>query len=186
MATKKRNRRYTEKNKKIPITAILVSFSGGALIMFLYFLSQSIDNKKVTQPTQQVKEKTIEPTFDFYDILPEMEVKVTPPPQVSAKKENEKRPVEKKEQTKKTDKSVRYLIQVGSFRVKTDAERYKAEIALLGIASTIQAVTIDNQATWHRVLIGPIDGLQQAKAMQKTLASRNIKGFLLRTRRNIP
>jgi cell division protein FtsN len=80
--------------------------------------------------------------------------------------------------------SVSYLIQVGSFKNASDADGFKARVALLGIESKVQTVTIDNSETWHRVLIGPIVGRDKADSIQKQLKKNKIDSFLLRTRRS--
>ncbi|MEW6167397.1 MAG: SPOR domain-containing protein [Pseudomonadota bacterium] len=49
----------------------------------------------------------------------------------------------------------RYVVQVASFRSEVEAERQKANLALLGIESRIESVTIDNKDTYYRVRVGP-------------------------------
>ena len=73
-----------------------------------------------------------------------------------------------------------YVLQAGSFNNKTDAEKLKASLALLGFEAHIQSVTVNGTA-WHRVRTGPythsndlydkIDQLQQngIKAMPMEL-----------------
>lgn len=48
-----------------------------------------------------------------------------------------------------------FLVQVGSFKRGADAERLKAELALLGIPSRVQVATIPSGETYHRVRAGP-------------------------------
>mgnify|MGYP003966269035 CR=1 FL=1 len=185
MATKRRNSRKKPEKKGLPIAAMLISFSVGAFVMFLLHIKDTVPADTVVEPkakiSQSVESNTIEPTFDFYDILPEMEVKVDRP-KVAKKQQT----VQKSKQTaavKKTE-SVSYLIQVGSFRNAVDADGFKARVALLGIESKVQTVTIDNSETWHRVLIGPIVGRDKADSIQKQLNKNKIDSFLLRTRRS--
>ena len=47
-----------------------------------------------------------------------------------------------------------YLIQVGSFADVKEADAQKAKLALLGVESRVEKVTIDNSKTWYRVRIG--------------------------------
>lgn len=46
------------------------------------------------------------------------------------------------------------LLQAGSFRSKQDADRLKAQIALLGMQANIESVTI-RKDRWYRVRLGP-------------------------------
>jgi len=75
--------------------------------------------------------------------------------------------------------SASYLLQVGSFRSKSDAEQMKARLALLGITTRIQTVTV-NDATWHRVRVGPINGARQAEAMRSQLADNDIDSLVMK------
>lgn len=186
MATKRRNRRKQPEKRGLPIAAMLISFAVGAFVMFLLHLKDSVPVDNTAEPPEKVAEKsvpeTIEPTFDFYDILPEMEVKVDKPKVPVKKSAASKEP--KKTAAVKKPESVSYLIQVGSFKNAADADGFKARVALLGIESKVQTVTIDNSETWHRVLIGPIAGRDKADGIQKQLKKNKIDSFLLRTRRS--
>lgn len=62
-----------------------------------------------------------------------------------------------------------YLLQVGSFKRAADAERMKAELALLGISTRVEAVTINNGDVYHRVRTGPYQGKQALEEARKTL-----------------
>jgi cell division protein FtsN len=61
-----------------------------------------------------------------------------------------------------------YVLQVGSFKTAKDADRMKAQLALLGVSTRVQPVTMKNGDIWHRVLTGPLDG---KKAMEQTRAA---------------
>lgn len=186
MATKRRNRRKQPEKKGLPIAAMLISFAVGAFVMFLFHLKDNVPVENTAGKPEKIVEKTvpdtIEPTFDFYDILPEMEVKVDKP-KVAVKKPAASKKAEKTAAIEKAD-SVSYLIQVGSFKNAADADGFKARVALLGIESKVQTVTIDNSETWHRVLIGPIVGRDKADSIQQRLKKNKIDSFLLRTRRS--
>ncbi len=106
------------------------------------------------------------PQYDFYTVLPEMEV-VVPESQIA-----EPGP------TRADQPAERYLIQVGSFRESADAERTKAQLALLGVEASIVAVTI-NDATWHRVRIGPFDDLRQLDQVRQQLRQNDFDALVL-------
>ncbi len=180
MAARK-NSRNNAKEKSLPWGPMLLSFAVGAFVMFLFHLKENVPaeqpREEVVVTEQKIKQQ-VEPTFDFYTVLPEMEVVVNTPKQPMTtssppKKASESLPEEK----------VSYLIQVGSFRNASDADGFKAKLALLGIESKIYKVTIDNKDTWHRVQIGPINGRKKADALQVQLKQNEIKSLLMRAKR---
>jgi cell division protein FtsN len=63
--------------------------------------------------------------------------------------------------------------QVASFRTASDADALKARLALLGMVAKIQEVTV-NDATWHRVRLGPYDSAREVNRLQITLRDNNI------------
>lgn len=119
-----------------------------------------------SQPASVKKESPAkEPRFDFYTILPELEVFI--PESEIDKTGRTPRPPAGTIPSESKDKQ--YLLQAGSFRSSEDADRLKATLALLGVQSSIQSVSIKND-TWHRVRIGPFsdtDRLQETLAVLK-------------------
>jgi cell division protein FtsN len=111
--------------------------------------------------------------YDFFTVLPEMEV-VVPEQELSQKN----RPAETPAAQAQAD-SGSYLLQVGSFREKSDAEQLKARLALLGITARIQSVTV-NDVTWHRVRIGPVSGVRQADEMRTRLSANGIESLVMK------
>ncbi len=109
------------------------------------------------------------PRFDFYTLLPKMEVEI---------------PREKLEealrQLPKVDRGGTYILQAGSFRDYEDADELKARLALLGIESDIQTVVIKNGSAWHRVRIGPFKGLEAVKPVRRKLKHNHIDFVVIR------
>ena len=107
--------------------------------------------------------------FDFYTLLPQIEMEI---------------PKEKLEEAlrllPKTDKSGTYILQVGSFRDYDDADELKARLALLGIESDIQTVVIKNGESWHRVRIGPFQGLDTLKPIRRKLRRNDIDFLVIK------
>lgn len=123
---------------------------------------------------EEVAPATEEPKksrYDFFTVLPEMEV-VVPEQELSEKSQPREAP------SVPTD-SGSYLLQVGSFRENSDAEEMKARMALLGITARIQTVTV-NGATWHRVRVGPVSGARQADEMRIRLADNGIESLVMK------
>lgn len=81
--------------------------------------------------------------------------------------------------SKPSDTAAGYMLQMGSFRKYSDADRLKASLALVGIQAEIQRVNIKGGDVYHRVRSGPYDRAQlnslRAKLKQKKISSLVIK-----------
>lgn len=122
---------------------------------------------------EEVAPAAVEPKkspYDFFTVLPEMEV-VVPEQELSKKS---------LPQAAQPADGGSYLLQVGSFRQNSDAEQMKARLALLGITARIQTVTI-NDATWHRVRVGPVSGIGQADEMRSQLSDNGIDSLVMKS-----
>ena len=106
--------------------------------------------------------------FEFYEILPQYEVVVgDDAPGTTANPRP--RPAE-------TPGS--YLLQVGSYSAAADADRTQASLALLGLESHVQRVTLDENV-FNRVRIGPISDLDAAKRTQRQLRAAGYDPLLM-------
>lgn len=114
--------------------------------------------------------KQDKPHYDFFTVLPEMKVVV--PQQNLGQNSGQDISLE-------TDTGT-YLLQAGSFRQAGDAEQLKARLALMGIVAQIQTVSV-NQATWHRVRIGPVTGARKADEIRNQLADNGIDSLVMKT-----
>lgn len=121
------------------------------------------------------------PRFEFYKILPEMEVVVPeeeeraltakPKPPTSAAPPASSKPAPSKE---------RYLLQVASFQQHGEADRLKAQLALIGLQATIQTVEIHGGQTWHRVRVGPFSDRDEIASVRQRLQANGIEAVLLK------
>lgn len=112
------------------------------------------------------------PRFDFYTILPEMEVAI--PDSENVDEPTKSIPVVEQEGT--------YILQAGSFKTAAEADRLRANLILEGIEATIQTVTIDNKDTWHRVHIGPYQELKDVNDVRARLKESKIEAILLKVK----
>jgi cell division protein FtsN len=119
-------------------------------------------------------EKPKKPRYDFFTVLPEMEV-VVPDQELSRKADKPETPLD----TVSGDTLDSYILQVGSFRNQADAEQMKARLALLGSVATVQTVTVNGQ-TWHRVRIGPFEGARKADEIRRMLADNQIETLVMK------
>lgn len=116
-----------------------------------------------------------EPDFDFYKILPEIEVKV-PEAEIAAPA-----PVtEAAPPPVKAGLPAAYVLQVGSFQRFEEADQAKAQLALQGITSTIQRVVIGGQDVWFRVHVGPYTDLKAVQEMRTRLAQAGANVVVLK------
>jgi cell division protein FtsN len=126
-----------------------------------------------------------QPTFNFPNILKDTEVdirddgKPLPPP---APRPEPPKPVvepmepappaadKPKASTAAAAPVGTYILQVGSFKTAKDAEHLKAQLAMLGVSTRVQSVTLKDGAVWHRVVTGPLktkDALEETRSALK-------------------
>lgn len=116
-------------------------------------------------------EPTEKPRYDFFTVLPEMEV-IVPEEELNVRS----RPDNAADTS--GDGGNQYLLQVGSFQNGSDADQMKARLALLGIVAQVQSVTV-NDATWHRVRIGPVSGARAAEDLRRQLSDNGIDSLVM-------
>jgi cell division protein FtsN len=107
--------------------------------------------------------------FDFYEILPQVEVAVP----------DDGPAVRAGARTRAAETPGSFLLQAGSFSAAADADRMKANLALLGFESHVQRVTLDGDDVFNRVRIGPIADLDTAKRTQRQLRDAGIDTLLM-------
>jgi cell division protein FtsN len=108
-------------------------------------------------------------SYDFYDMLPKFEV-------VVPEKEKDVRP-----DTKSVPETRRgtYVLQAGSYKNFADADRVRAQLALQGVESKVQKVSVDND-TWHRIRIGPISKLDELNRLRQILRKADVDVLVIR------
>lgn len=131
------------------------------------------------------------PKFDFYKILPEMEV----PVQDWEKEEKEQKPEKPAEALDKDGKSEAtaakekpagaaetsaYVLQIGSYKGYEEADQAKARLAMQGIAANIQRVVINGQDVWFRVHVGPLRDANELRAMRLKLQEHKTDFIVLK------
>jgi cell division protein FtsN len=127
------------------------------------------ERQRAATPSPPSAAAPAENRFDFYEILPQFEVEV-PAPDSRATPSVRTRPV---------DQPGRYLLQAGSFGAAVDADRLQASLALRGIESHVQRVTIDG-TVFHRVRIGPISDLDALNRTRQQLRDAGIDPLLMK------
>jgi cell division protein FtsN len=188
MATKTMAKKKKKSNQSAPLPGWVWLTTGLMIGLFVAFLVHLKDNypglsltkdkqpavdtdaravRKQAQVSPPAKEKT---RFDFYTILPEMEIAI-PEDDLTASPSKPAKPL---------IKPGTYILQAGSFKTLEQADRMKASLALLGIEANIESVTINNKESWHRVRIGPYRNLDDLNRVRRRLKQNNIEVLLLK------
>jgi len=107
--------------------------------------------------------------FDFYSMLPNFEV-VVPEQEPNVSRDTKAEAIVQ---------PGNYVLQAGSFSRFEDADRRRAELALQGIESRVQRVSIDEK-TYHRVRIGPLQDLDKLNMIRSRLRKANIDVLRIR------
>jgi cell division protein FtsN len=187
--------RRKKRNPVAPWIGLLAGLLIGLFIAFLIYIKMlapktpvvagstlvtaETDSDAATQPAEPDagnRAAPPKPRFEFYAILPEMEVVVpeeeiqasTAKPAPVAEKSVHKQPAAEKSIRKQPAalKQIYYL-QAGSFSGAVQAESFKAKLAMMGFETDIQTITINGKDTRHRVRVGPfynLTTLQQARS----------------------
>jgi len=123
------------------------------------------------RPAPKPKAGTAPPEkrFEFYEMLPNFEV-VVPEQERDVRRDTTPAPV---------DVPGAYVLQAGSYGSFAEADKVKARLALLGIRSQIQKITVDERP-YHRVRIGPIDDLGELNRTRRQLREAKIDVLVIR------
>jgi cell division protein FtsN len=134
------------------------------------------------------------PRFDFFTVLPEMEV-VVPEQELQRQAKSKPEPVASTNTSPNentggspntsspatTTQADRYILQVGSFQSSAEAEQMKAQLAMIGFSANIQTVTVNGQS-WHRVRVGPFEGAREAEEMRRMLTDNQFQPLVMKAK----
>ena len=108
--------------------------------------------------------------YDFYQMLPNFEV-VVPEKDKDVKRDQPAgAPIERPGV---------YVLQAGSYRSESDAERVRKQLALQGVDAKVQRVAVDADV-WHRIRIGPITDLAELNKVRKQLQAADVDALVIR------
>ena len=191
------------KPKRKPVSAWVGFFSGllvGLFVALLVWLTQTSEAPRKPRPASTLRQPetpqdeirtatakpeqpaTAKPRFDFYTILPEMEVVVPDPePSVTESPAEGAAPVVNATAGQPEARAL-YMLQMGSFRKYGDADKLKASLALVGIEAEIQKFTLDGGEVFHRVRSGPYSR-NQVNALRSRLSQNSINSLVIKLKR---
>ncbi len=134
-----------------------------------------------------IEDPVTPPRFDFYTLLPEMEIVVPddeleakpkpPPVPVSASK-----PVVTEARVAVAPKSG-YLLQVGAFKNAVDADKLKARLILQGYPATVSRVKTADGNMWSRVRVGPIHSADVLKSKRRQLQAQGYTSLVIKLKK---
>ena len=107
--------------------------------------------------------------YDFYKMLPHFEVVVP----------EKERDVKGDVPTANIQRPGVYVLQAGSYRSETEADRVAKQLSLEGIEAKVQRVAVDADV-WYRVRIGPISKLEELNRMRHRLESADVDSIVIR------
>jgi cell division protein FtsN len=132
--------------------------------------------------------------FDFYTVLPEMEV-VIPDAELSAKARAEQQRQQQftaqpqatntaaPQSTPPAENGGRYVLLAGSYADPKAADEAKAKLAMLGVVAKVQSITINGKA-WNRVMVGPYANASDTENAKKALTDNGIKAIPMKEASN--
>lgn len=191
MAKRRKKRRSTTRNDDYPGWVWMIfGLSIGLAVAFAVFINSrntaqpvtvaapsapaSLNTALESAPGESDADEPGEETpsrFEFYDLLPNFEVVIV-----------EQEPdVRRDTMPEAIVDPGEYVLQAGSFSRFEDADRRRAQLALQGIESTIQRVSIDDRS-YHRVRIGPTRDLDRLNSLRERLRQADIDVLRIRLR----
>jgi cell division protein FtsN len=108
--------------------------------------------------------------YDFYEMLPNFEVVVP---------EKDKEVRRDVPAAGKIERPGVYVLQAGSYRNQSDAERVRKQLAMQGVDAKVQHVTVDTD-TWFRVRVGPISNLDELNKLRHQLQAADLDALVIR------
>lgn len=149
----------------------VVGLTAGLLVATALYLHKPLsqDEREAAAEEESAVVEEEESRFDFYEMLPNYEVKVPPgPPGEPATPGG-------------PQQAGAYVIQAGSFRGFGDADRLKASMAMLGVESHIEKSQPDNNGEiWYRVRTAPEQDLAVVNEQLRLLRENRIEGVLIK------
>lgn len=206
MARDYKNRAARKRNKdRTPVWVwLVIGYVFGSLSVGMVWWSQATRTASVEswigakpssiQPavplagSEPVETPEIEPLqYEFYNLLREQEVVV---PDEELEGRTRKPPVDKaaapgtevaSEPVPVAVPKSGYLIQVSSFHNARDADRLKAQLAMLGLRAQVNKASIKG-TNWYRVRVGPYNSTEAVQRARKQLASNGHNTLVIKIR----
>lgn len=174
-------------------------FTGAVLGGFIVFLVHLADiepperepgegpaiTQALPEPEAPQQETTPKPRFDFYKLLRESEVIVPATEPGSAEEQPTIEPsvgpgTDTPRPSDTAASGEEFVLQVGSFRRQSEADNLRARLLLLNLDAFTEQVTIRDNETWHRVMVGPFNNQSRLSSARSTLVSNDYNALVLK------
>lgn len=143
---------------------------GLGIALLIYFYPYDLDLTPKPNKIKKVVEVK-EPQFDFYNLLPNMEVGV--------KNDSPETAPSKTVVADKPAVVTNYMVQVASYHHYNEADQLKAKLILDGYNPSIKKFE-KNDKVWYRVYVGPCAGHDQARQIQVELKQQGLDTLLIK------
>ena len=80
--------------------------------------------------------------------------------------------------------NIEYILQVGSFPNKPEADKLRAQLILLNLDAHIESVEIHKGEIWHRVVVGPFDSQEKLASARSALVNNQYTALVLKRAKN--
>lgn len=149
----------------------LAGVGTGLFASFLVYLATlpADTPEEADEPVATLQTPAPAPKYEFYELLPEQEITVDVDPAELPKPRSE-------------SDAPQYLLQAGSFRQATDADRRRAELLLLGLEPRVEETT-GSTGRWYRVVIGPFESRSAMARARSLTAQQDIDTLLMQRKR---
>jgi len=136
------------------------------------FKSEKKPSEKPEEKKQEEKPKT---KLDFYTILPGESILP-----------DTRRDEKKTAKVEPADKGVSYLLQAAAYSNPEDADHLKAKLAINGLESHIEKITVGDKGTHYRVRLGPYASIEALDAANARLTQLGIKALRIKAQKKPP
>jgi cell division protein FtsN len=75
-----------------------------------------------------------------------------------------------------------FFLQVGAFQKAADADNLKAKLALTGLETSVQEVSIPEKGTMHRVRVGPFRSPEEMNKARTLLSQNGVQGTVVKNK----
>lgn len=152
--------------------------------------SRSAPAANPAKPAKPAKREPQEAKYQFYDLLPRMEVEVSPDALDNSQAESHPAqgaaegaaPQSNPAPATQLAPGEFFVIQAGSFRNPAEAQAMSAKMALLGLRTEVKSVDIPGQGKWYRLRSEPYHDAQSASEALQAAQASGAKVLLIKTR----
>lgn len=140
-------------------------------------LAAVLEDKKAPQQKHPALLTHAKPKFEFYSLLPKMEVDVAQP---TANPSAAKTPKTAQTMDSTTLSKAKFRLQLASFRQFSDADSLKARLAMEGVKLEIAAITLPSGEIWYRVRTPVLSDKDTALNLQKKLQKQAVPSIVVK------